>query len=175
MRRQISLKHQNHDLNGRVTSFNFAKNPPSPIPPSPTFLLRLLFRFPALLYFRRASQGTFSRRPFDATTFFFSPLLLQHHTHNTPLLYLSSYLPNQQAREQQSHRNKNSNHVVHAQRSPKAQSQRARPTTRTSEMGSFGKTQGGSYIPPSCRLIITITIRLVVSKESYTQKKRQLE
>ena len=102
---------------------------------------------------------------------FFSPLLLQHHTHNTPLLYLSSYLPNQQAREQQSHRNKNSNHVVHAQRSPKAQSQRARPTTRTSEMGSFGKTQGGSYIPPSCRLIITITIRLVVSKESYTQKK----
>lgn len=58
------------------------KVPPSPIPPSPTFLLRLLFRFPALLYFRRASQGTFSRRPFDATTFFF-PLFYFNITHTT--------------------------------------------------------------------------------------------
>ena len=173
MRRQISIKHQNHDLNGRVTSFNFAKNPHLQSRQARPFFSAFSSAF--LPFFISAAHLKELSPAVRLTLQLFFPSSTSHHTHNTPPLYLSSYLPNQQAREQQSHRNKNSNHVVHAQRSPKAQSQRARPTTRTSEMGSFGKTQGGSYIPPSCRLIITITIWFGGVKRIIYTKKRQLE
>lgn len=88
MRRQISLKHQNHDLNGRVTSFNFAKNPHLQSRQARPFFSAFSSAF--LPFFISAAHLKELSPAVRLTLQLFFPSSTSHHTHNTPPLYLSS-------------------------------------------------------------------------------------